>query len=119
MISIRAQGLVVNADRVRSASLTRKSLNDPLLTGSSFRADVHAAVWLVQERLVFYPQPIHGAPRPPAGWRLEEFRHRTADGTTLAGVLVLPPRERPPLVIYFVAQNKLIGGAHNIARHDN
>ena len=60
-----------------------------------------AAVWLVQERLVFYPQPLHGVPRAPAGWRLEDFRHSAADGTPLAGVLLLPPRERPPLVIYY------------------
>jgi fermentation-respiration switch protein FrsA (DUF1100 family) len=58
-------------------------------------------VWLIQERLVFYPQPIHGAPRAPAGWRLEEIRHTAADGTLLAGVLVLPKQPHPPLVIYY------------------
>jgi fermentation-respiration switch protein FrsA (DUF1100 family) len=57
-------------------------------------------VWLAQERLVFYPQP--GVPRPvaPAGWRIEEVSHAARDGTRLAGVLLVPPVERPALVIY-------------------
>ena len=58
-------------------------------------------VWLAQERLLFYPQRPHGAARAPAGWSLEEVRHTSGDGVTLAGVLVKPPLERPPLVIYF------------------
>ena len=60
-----------------------------------------AAVWLTQERLLFYPQRAQGAPRAPAGWKLEEVRHTTADGATLAGLLVIPPVARPPLVIYY------------------
>jgi len=39
-----------------------------------------------------------GAPR---GWRIEETKLRMRDGVQLAGVLVLPPVPRPPLVIYF------------------
>ncbi|HUP30269.1 MAG TPA: alpha/beta hydrolase [Usitatibacter sp.] len=64
-------------------------------------AAIIAAVWLTQERLLFYPQPASGVPRAPAGWRLEEFRHTARDGTLLAGVLVAPPVDRPPLVIYY------------------
>jgi uncharacterized protein len=58
-------------------------------------------VWIGQESLMFYPRPLEGRPAAPAGWRLENVSIRVADGTTLAGVLVLPPVERPALVIYF------------------
>lgn len=64
-------------------------------------AAVALLVYIGQERLLFYPRPVDGAPMAPAGWRLEAFEHSTADGTRLAGVLLLPPRERPPLVVYF------------------
>lgn len=64
-------------------------------------AAILALVWLGQERLLFYPQPVAGEPRAPAGWRLEPFEHRSADGTRLAGVLLLPPRARPAVVVYF------------------
>jgi hypothetical protein len=37
----------------------------------------------------------------PRGWRIEETKLRMRDGVQLAGVLVLPPVPRPPLVIYF------------------
>jgi len=62
---------------------------------------VAALVWLFQEKLIFYPQPPLGRPAAPAGWQLEEVRITVRDGTTLAGVLVKPPIERAPLVIYF------------------
>ena len=62
---------------------------------------ITAVVWLTQERLLFYPQPAPAATRAPAGWRLEQIRHTTADGTVLAGVLALPPVKRAPLVIYY------------------
>ena len=58
-------------------------------------------VWVAQERLLFYPQPMHGKPSAPPGWSLEEVRIPMADGTGLAGVLVKPPSPRAPLVIYF------------------
>jgi fermentation-respiration switch protein FrsA (DUF1100 family) len=60
-----------------------------------------AAVWIAQERLLFYPQPPPAATRAPAGWRLEPIRHTAADGTVLAGVLALPPLERAPLLVYY------------------
>jgi len=64
-------------------------------------AVVAALVWLLQEKLIFYPRDPAPAPPAPPGWRLEEVLHVAADGTRLAGVLVLPPVERAPLVIYF------------------
>ncbi|HET7729728.1 MAG TPA: alpha/beta hydrolase [Usitatibacter sp.] len=60
-----------------------------------------ALFWFAQERLMFYPRPADRVPPPPPGWRLEEIRHRAADGTVLAGVLLLPPVARAPLVIYY------------------
>jgi hypothetical protein len=41
-------------------------------------------VWLAQERLMFYPQPVSGSPAPPPGWRAEEVSLRTRDGTLIA-----------------------------------
>ena len=57
--------------------------------------------WLGQEKLLFYPRPVESKPVAPAGWRIEEIAFTTRDGTRLAGVLVLPPVPKPPLVIYF------------------
>jgi fermentation-respiration switch protein FrsA (DUF1100 family) len=57
-------------------------------------------VWFAQERLLFYPQPASALPAAPPGWGVEEVALRTRDGTVIAGVLLLPPVERPPLVIY-------------------
>lgn len=58
-------------------------------------------MWLLQERLLFYPTPVTVTPTPPAGWRLEPFEHTSRDGTHVAGVLLLPARNRPHLVVYF------------------
>lgn len=58
-------------------------------------------VWLAQESLIFYPQPAIARPAAPAGWRIEDISMQTRDGKRLAGVLVLPPVTRPPLVIFF------------------
>ncbi len=60
-----------------------------------------AAVWWRQEKLLFYPQPAAPIPAAPSGWRIEEVALTAADGTRLAGVLVLPPLAKPALVIYF------------------
>jgi fermentation-respiration switch protein FrsA (DUF1100 family) len=64
-------------------------------------AGIACIVWLVQERLLFYPRAALGAATPPPGWRLSEVMLTTRDGTLIAGVLALPAVERPPLVIYF------------------
>ena len=77
------------------------ALKFALLIAALGYAAIVAAVWLAQERLLFYPRPVESRPRAPAGWRLEQIRHVAADGTPLAGVLALPPGARPPLVIYY------------------
>jgi fermentation-respiration switch protein FrsA (DUF1100 family) len=64
-------------------------------------AGIACVVWIAQEKLLFYPRALQGAARPPAGWKLESVSLTTADGTRIAGVLVLPSVERAPLVIYF------------------
>lgn len=62
---------------------------------------VAGLLWLSQESLMFFPRPAAAQVQPPPGWRLEEVIHDARDGTRLAGVLLLPPRERPPLIVYF------------------
>ena len=74
------------------------------------------AVWLGQERLLFYPQPVSTEPHAPPGWRLERLEH-AGDGATLRGVLLLPPRERPPLVVYYGGNaEEVTSGALEAAR---
>ena len=87
----------VGPSTLRSASVLLKLL---LFVAGSYAA-IALAVWLVQDRLIFYPQAPGNRPSPPRDWRLEEVSFRTHDGTQLAGVLVLPPVERPPAVVYF------------------
>lgn len=62
---------------------------------------VAAFVWMGQERLMFFPRAAASPPSAPAGWRIEDVSITAADGTRLAGVLVLPPVQKPPLVVYF------------------
>jgi len=76
-------------------------LQSLLVAGLIAYAVVAALVWFAQERLLFYPQPVQGRPTAPPGWTLEEIKLTARDGTVLAGVLVKPPVERPPVVIYF------------------
>ena len=57
-------------------------------------------VWVMQERLLFYPRPLGAPVAPPPGWSLEQVKFTARDGTALAGVLVKPP-SRAPLVIYY------------------
>lgn len=64
-------------------------------------AAIALTVFFAQERLLFYPQPVQVQPAAPSSWRLERFEHVTADGTRLAGVLLLPPKRKPSLVVYF------------------
>ena len=58
-------------------------------------------VWVMQERLLFYPRPLGGPVAPPKGWSLEDVKLAARDGTALAGVLVKPPGAPAPLVIYY------------------
>jgi uncharacterized protein len=62
---------------------------------------IAAFIWFAQESLQFYPQPVRVRPAAPTGWKLEEVAFKSSDGTSLAGVLVMPPVERPPLLIYY------------------
>ena len=58
-------------------------------------------LWIAQERLLFLPVAAATPPTAPPGWRLEAISFVSRDGTRLAGVLLAPPRPRPPLVIYY------------------
>lgn len=62
---------------------------------------VVALVWVAQERLLFYPQPLPGRASAPADWLLERVSHAARDGAVLVGVLVRPAAGRAPLVIYY------------------
>jgi hypothetical protein len=62
---------------------------------------IAAVIWLAQERMMFFSPRVASPPAAPPGWRIEPVAFRTRDGVTLAGVLLLPPRARPPLVIYY------------------
>ena len=62
---------------------------------------IAALVWFAQERLIFMPVAVRTPPQAPPGWRLENVSLRAHDGTRLAGVLLVPPVARPPLVIYY------------------
>lgn len=58
-------------------------------------------VWVMQERLLFYPRPLGAPATPPPGWSIEQVKFTARDATALAGVLVKPPTPRAPLVIYY------------------
>jgi fermentation-respiration switch protein FrsA (DUF1100 family) len=84
----------------RAEGFSFTALNTLLLAGVAAYLGVALLVWLAQERLIFYPQPPAASVAAPPGWRLEEVALRMRDGTVIAGVLVLPPAQRPALVIY-------------------
>lgn len=61
-------------------------------------------LWLAQDSMIFLPRPAHGPAAAPPGWALEKVALTAADGTPLAGVLLLPPGDalaRRPAVLYF------------------
>jgi fermentation-respiration switch protein FrsA (DUF1100 family) len=64
-------------------------------------AAIAGIVYLAQDSLVFYPPPAAARPAAPDGWRVEDVSFTTRDATRLAGILLLPPVERAPLVVYF------------------
>jgi fermentation-respiration switch protein FrsA (DUF1100 family) len=101
---VRARGRRVPHGQLRPAALGAAAiavLKLVLVVFAIGYLGILALVWFSQERLMFYPRALAGPPRPPAGWRLEEIRHAAADGTQLAGVLVVPPKARPALVVYY------------------
>lgn len=75
-------------------------------------------VWLIQERLLFYPQPVRTAPRAPDGWSFEQVRLTAADGAVLAGVLVRPEASRTPVVVYFGGNAEEVTAGAQGAAHD-
>ena len=64
-------------------------------------AAIAGVVWLAQDHLIFHPQPAGAKGTAPPGWRGEDVSFTTGDGTRLAGLLLLPPMQRAPLVVYF------------------
>ena len=63
-----------------------------------------AFLWLSQDSMIFLRQPSRGPAVAPPGWSLETVSVAAADGTPLAGVLLLPPGAagaRLPAVLYF------------------
>jgi fermentation-respiration switch protein FrsA (DUF1100 family) len=58
-------------------------------------------LWLAQERILFHPMPVAAPAVAPSGWRLQTVSFRARDGISLSGILVMPPRDRVPLVIYY------------------
>jgi fermentation-respiration switch protein FrsA (DUF1100 family) len=82
-----------------------KTLAISLVLGYALLAGL---VWWFQEQMLFFPQATFGEPVAPPGWKLEEVKIRARDGTSLAGVLMLPaPGEGAqaaaplPLVMFF------------------
>jgi fermentation-respiration switch protein FrsA (DUF1100 family) len=61
---------------------------------------IAALVWVLQERLLFYPRPTTGPARAPEGWLLEQVSI-DAGGVQLVGLLLKPPTLNPPVVMYF------------------
>ena len=71
----------------------------------------------MQERLLFYPPAALPRPAPPVGWTLEDVHLDRGEGVVLAGVLLLPPGPRAPLVIYFGGNaEEATGGAPDVER---
>jgi fermentation-respiration switch protein FrsA (DUF1100 family) len=63
---------------------------------------VPALMYLMQDSLLFYPQPLHGPPPVSrAGRPVAELVFPTADGPRVRGWLVGSAAERAPLVVYY------------------
>ena len=60
---------------------------------------IPAAAYFFQDRLIFFPQPLAGAPRMPA--RTEPLDLVAADGTRLAGWIRPAVAKPAPALIYF------------------
>jgi fermentation-respiration switch protein FrsA (DUF1100 family) len=72
-----------------------------LLTVAVGYVAIALVLWAAQERLMFLPVGLQGPVIAPPGWRIEAVSHTARDGTRLAGILLLPPRERAPLIVYY------------------
>jgi uncharacterized protein len=80
---------------------------------------IAALVWFAQDSLIFFPRPASRPPQAPEGWQLHEIALSMSDGTRLAGLLLKPPLERAPLVIFFGgnAEELTEGAAELAAEH--
>jgi pimeloyl-ACP methyl ester carboxylesterase len=73
-----------------------------IVIGMAFLVGVPAAMYLIQDSLLFIPQPLRGP--PPAlrtGRPIEDLTFAAADGTDLRGWLVKAAIARAPLIIYY------------------
>ena len=101
---MRARGRCLPHGKLRPATLRAQrvaTLKLILVVAVVAYLAIVAVAWLAQESLLFYPRPVLGPHSAPPGWKLEEVSFRARDGTSLEGVLVVPPVERAPLVIYY------------------
>lgn len=70
--------------------------------GAAVVLGVPAAMYLIQDSLLFYPQPLVGpGPASRAARPVEELAFEGADGVRLRGWLVKGARGRSPLLIYY------------------
>ena len=116
---MRARGRCLPDGKLRAAALipgvaTLKFLAAAAVVGYLVIA---LLVWVMQERLLFYPRPLGGPATAPKGWTLEEVKFAARDGTALAGVLAKPPGAPAPLVIYYGGNaEEPTGDANEVAR---
>jgi len=101
---VRARDRRFPHGKLRPPALTGRAITAITLFGLVAAIGYGAAIlftWAFQEKLLFYPRAVAAPASAPPGWALEAVRIPMADGTTLAGVLVLPPIAKPALVVYF------------------
>jgi hypothetical protein len=75
-----------------------------IVVGAAIVLGLPAAMYLLQDRLLFLPQPlVGGPPTARAGRPVEALTFETKDGVRLRGWLVHPsaPDRRAPLVVYY------------------
>jgi uncharacterized protein len=82
-----------------------------LLVGAAVLVGVPAAMYFVQERLLFIPQPFAGPPPAARGARpVEELAFDTADGVRVRGWLVPAGTPRAPVLIYYGGNAEEVSG---------
>lgn len=84
-----------------------------ILIGAAVVLGVPAAMYLLQDNLLFLPQPYVGGSPPARGGRaVEELAYQAQDGVHLRGWLVRPlaPGGRAPLVVYYGGNAEEVSG---------
>jgi len=82
-----------------------------LLFGAAVLVGVPAAMYLAQERLLFFPQPFAGPPPAARGARpVVALAFETADGVRVRGWLVPAPTPRAPVLIYYGGNAEEVSG---------